>query len=338
VDLAIVRLDLDGAGNLVSETVIAKEGDVLPGQSRAVESLGTGAHQCAINSAAEVMFFADLEGDEATDGVIYRNGVVLAQEGGASPDSGRAWESLASFSLDQNDAGDWAIRGDLDGDPADDEVLVLNGAVFRREGDSVISIFTAVRYGPPDGPVELGNAGNILWFVRTTAPTTGERLLYINDLPSLIREDQTRVDGIRISRIATGAGSFVMSEENLWILFRGDLLGIGSGIFLVRPGPGPVSAPEIAGGGAVLRAQPNPFREVAEIRYVLDRETEVVLEAFDVSGRLVSTLDTGPRAAGSHVVSWSGRDRQGRSAAPGVYFLRLRAGDRVHHARMIKVD
>jgi hypothetical protein len=47
------------------------------------------------------------------------------------------------------------------------------------------------------------------------------------------------------------------------------------------------------------------------------------LEVFDIRGRRVQTLMDGFPEPGRHQVVWRGRDRAGRSAAPGVYFVRM---------------
>jgi len=40
----------------------------------------------------------------------------------------------------------------------------------------------------------------------------------------------------------------------------------------------------------------------------------------------VASLHRGPMGAGSHSVTWDGRDRDGRMAPAGIYLYRLRAG------------
>ena len=42
--------------------------------------------------------------------------------------------------------------------------------------------------------------------------------------------------------------------------------------------------------------------------------------------------------AGSHVLTWSGRNDDGALAAPGVYFLRLKAGDYMATRRVVRIQ
>jgi len=87
--------------------------------------------------------------------------------------------------------------------------------------------------------------------------------------------------------------------------------------------------------GRLRTVGPNPFRHEARVEFELARPAAVELEVIDVDGRRVRTLASGPRAAGRHVESWDGRTAAGRRASAGVYFVRLRAGDRVESERIV---
>ncbi|MBM4129688.1 hypothetical protein FJ250_01490 [bacterium] len=75
-----------------------------------------------------------------------------------------------------------------------------------------------------------------------------------------------------------------------------------------------------------LAAAPNPFNPRTTVRFRLADEREATLAVHDAAGRLVTLLASGRFAAGEHGVDWDGRDRDGRAAASGTYFARLRAG------------
>ncbi|UCG43072.1 MAG: T9SS type A sorting domain-containing protein, partial [candidate division WOR-3 bacterium] len=51
---------------------------------------------------------------------------------------------------------------------------------------------------------------------------------------------------------------------------------------------------------------------------------EVSLQVFDASGRVVRTLISGRRAAGTYTTTWNGKDDAGRKLARGIYFVRLK--------------
>ena len=77
------------------------------------------------------------------------------------------------------------------------------------------------------------------------------------------------------------------------------------------------------------RAAPNPFRDATRFRFGIPQAAPVALEIYDVRGSRVATLADGSTLpAGYHVRIWNGEDHAGRGAANGIYFARLRAGDR----------
>ena len=84
-------------------------------------------------------------------------------------------------------------------------------------------------------------------------------------------------------------------------------------------------------------ARPNPVTESTRIRFTTAREGERVrLDLFDVTGRLVRTLQNGALPIGAHEVGWDGRDADGARVAAGLYFARLAAGD-VRESRKLLV-
>ena len=85
---------------------------------------------------------------------------------------------------------------------------------------------------------------------------------------------------------------------------------------------------------------PNPFRSGAgaAIRFDIPASAQVSLDVFDVQGHLVRALVAGKAmTAGSHYVTWSGLDSNGRRAGAGVYFLRLSSGRLVATRRLVLV-
>ncbi len=68
---------------------------------------------------------------------------------------------------------------------------------------------------------------------------------------------------------------------------------------------------------------PNPFNSNTSISFSVFEPGHIKLEIFDLLGRRVKELASGPLAAGFYTVNWDGRDHDGCAAASGVYFLRL---------------
>lgn len=72
-----------------------------------------------------------------------------------------------------------------------------------------------------------------------------------------------------------------------------------------------------------LRAVPNPFNPATEFRFNLSRDGEVNVRLYDVTGRLVRTIDAGTLTAGSQALRWDGTDDSGSVVSSGQYFARL---------------
>jgi hypothetical protein len=69
---------------------------------------------------------------------------------------------------------------------------------------------------------------------------------------------------------------------------------------------------------------PNPFNMSTTIRYRLDQQSAVHLAIFNLTGRMLRTLVDGEKAAGTHNITWDGKNDFGVSAPSGVYFYRLK--------------
>lgn len=236
VDRALVRILVSDAGVLQNESVLAKEGDILAGQTEPVADFGTGPHQSAINDLGQVLFFADLTGDTSVDGAIYLDGTLLAREGSPSPVAGRNYQFLSSRGLDLNNVGGYVFKANLDGDTADDDILVVNGAVLVREGDSIPAIggFSFTSFGSGSGPVMIDDGGDVLWFGDWDDPDTDRDTgLFLNDR-LIVQEGVTLVDGLVVDTISSGSDAFDMSDDGSFILFEATLEGGINGAFRIE--------------------------------------------------------------------------------------------------------
>jgi len=86
---------------------------------------------------------------------------------------------------------------------------------------------------------------------------------------------------------------------------------------------------------AIALIAPNPFNPRTTIHFDVGRSGSVQLGIYDVGGRLVRDLVSGTLVAGRHEVVWDGRDRGGRSAAAGVYFVRMTGEGKSLTAKMV---
>jgi hypothetical protein len=82
----------------------------------------------------------------------------------------------------------------------------------------------------------------------------------------------------------------------------------------------------------LLANYPNPFRTGTTIEYALPKDADVRLAVYDVLGRQVAVLEEGRRESGFHRVRWDVGDQ---ALSSGVYFYRLRAGEKTKSGRMV---
>lgn len=95
--------------------------------------------------------------------------------------------------------------------------------------------------------------------------------------------------------------------------------------FVPRTGPDP--------GWSV----PNPTTGGATIEFESPMEESARLEIFDVTGRLLKTVDSMGPPTGRRRVSWDGRDEAGRRVTPGVYLYRVVTSRSVSGSRRLTI-
>jgi hypothetical protein len=68
---------------------------------------------------------------------------------------------------------------------------------------------------------------------------------------------------------------------------------------------------------------PNPFNPTTQILFGLPNSDRVTLIIYNLIGQKIATLVDGLMSAGSHTVTWNGRDSRGLQLPSGIYFYRL---------------
>jgi len=157
--------------------------------------------------------------------------------------------------------------------------------------------------GYGEGEAYLGTAypdsfGN--WFVTVTGPAAGDSVT------------ATTTD------VAGNTSEFSLCEQ---------VLDIGAGV-------GHDTAPA---GKILTLTGPNPTSGNVSMKYVVPSAGHVKLGVYDISGRQVNLLVDAHSPRGQHSVSWDCRDRFGKRAAGGLYFLRIETPDRTGVTKVVLV-
>ena len=79
-------------------------------------------------------------------------------------------------------------------------------------------------------------------------------------------------------------------------------------------------------------AYPNPFNPVTTLNFGIPVEAEVFIKIYNLQGREVYSLIDGNMEAGYHSVQW-----EANSAASGVYFVKMIAGDFVSTQKLMLI-
>jgi hypothetical protein len=167
-------------------------------------------------------------------------------------------------------------------------------------GDGLEDVVGGSGYNVNRVRVMEGSSGDTLWMRATVGPVET-----VSFIPSIDGDSSPEIlAGTRDGEIYCYAGG-------------SGLAGLGD------------SEVEVAVGSSGLWNHPNPFSPMTTIHYQMAREAEVTVAIFDVRGRRVKTLVTGPGTPGLYSVTWNGRDDTGSPVAAGIYFAVLEIGGEV---------
>lgn len=226
-DQALVRFD-DVAGDF-TETVIAKEGDVI--DDTPVIGFLPGPHHFAFGDDGSAMFIADLDSPEPdNDLCLVVGSTVVARENGLSTFENRRFRNLLR-SVDLNASGDYVFRVGLS-DPADEDsvvdAIIKNDEVIVLEGETL----PGLSLGAGNGPVCLDADGNVLWYGAFQGDSGPTAALFVNE--EIIVQEGDLINGVELVDIEDGQHGFALSETGGWVIFRGDLAGGISGVFVLQ--------------------------------------------------------------------------------------------------------
>jgi hypothetical protein len=86
-----------------------------------------------------------------------------------------------------------------------------------------------------------------------------------------------------------------------------------------------------------LTNYPNPFSGQTRINFELDKSAHVKLDVYNSKGQKVRNLSNGICAGGLNEFAWDTKDDKGRSCASGVYYLRMKSGDKISKHKLLLI-
>ncbi len=212
------------------------------------------------------------------------------------------------------------------------------------------------RYSAPDGtlynmqdptPINVGHWYHLTWERMNIGPDSGVVALEVRDENNNL-EFLGRMDGKKAplmggattpgARLRIGKGNNGAANP-FWFIppFQGNIDAVtvtnypSSGITDVKGEPGK----NLPGVFALHQNYPNPFNPSTTIRFEIPRALPTTLVVYDILGRKVRTVVSDVMHAGTHVVSWDGRNDAGFSVATGTYIYKLTAGSMTKSQKMM---
>ncbi len=129
--------------------------------------------------------------------------------------------------------------------------------------------------------------------------------------------------------IDTGIALFILEGDTLVNLSPEQYYGSAPDLGAYEYDPGTGIGELVVGsqtGYGLLQNYPNPFCSSTAISYLLESDSHVSIEVYNLLGQLVRTLADSDLPAGSGSVIWDGRDSSGRTVNSGAYIIRLQSG------------
>ena len=77
---------------------------------------------------------------------------------------------------------------------------------------------------------------------------------------------------------------------------------------------------------------PNPFNPITHIDYQIPEDSYVILEVYDISGRLIRQLYNSNTQAGYHSITWNAT-----MYSSGIYFVKMSAGDYISTQKLMLI-
>lgn len=83
---------------------------------------------------------------------------------------------------------------------------------------------------------------------------------------------------------------------------------------------------------------PNPARSAVRMSITMPTSGDAVIQAYDITGRLVQTISSGALPAGRNELRWSLDDANGRSVPSGAYIVLARVGEKTFTKRITVIS
>ena len=269
--------------------------------------------------------------------------VTLATGAGASP---YAWNTAG---IPNSANVKVRVRITDDGDPALAGSDVSDAAfqLMRPGEDTQGPVIVPGSIQPTPNPIVIASPATLL--ARGTDAQTGGATIAaaeysIGAAPAAAGSGTAMTstfDSVSVNlSVAINTNVILSGDRTIWVRARDAQgnWGPASSIVVRVNGTDPVSVGESPAVTFLAPGAPNPSAGALRLRFGLASPSRADLAIFDAAGRRVRTVASGAYGPGVYSIAWDGRDASGGSAAPGLYFVRLKTDDATFERRIIRLN
>ncbi|MFT7667521.1 MAG: hypothetical protein ACI8X5_000200 [Planctomycetota bacterium] len=236
---AIIMWDLDAAGNVTAETTLQIEEAPIGSLTANIDAINQLATTWGFNDSGSVIYSITMDtGSGANNQAVALDLNNIVEASFPSPAAGRTWTGLSSAECSINNNGDWVVNGGISGSTADNQLIAKNDVKFVQKGDSLTGMGGYLITSFSNGPVEIANNGDVLWFGAWDDPDTSKNEgLWLNQT-MIVQEGVTTVGGTLITKLVGAIDGYHMDPDGQWIVFEATLATGLDGIFRLSIGSG----------------------------------------------------------------------------------------------------
>ena len=92
---------------------------------------------------------------------------------------------------------------------------------------------------------------------------------------------------------------------------------------------------QLPDGTIVLRRSDDHENPIVKIEFSTSRSTSLIVNIFDVNGKLINRLFDGFMGKGLHSLDWNGKTSKGYECSSGIYFIDYRTDQKIYKQRLI---
>lgn len=85
----------------------------------------------------------------------------------------------------------------------------------------------------------------------------------------------------------------------------------------------------------LVECYPNPFNGKLNIRYHINKVSDIYVTIYDLSGKVIKSFESEPKYPGQHQLIWDTKNNNGDAVATGLYFISLSSKNRTTNKKVL---